>query len=170
MLVELSVPWLIGVNILAWLFLHLGLAWLGTRLPTRFFRPDGWLCRCRSWEGEGSFYERTFLVKSWKDQLPDGAALFAGGFRKANLGAVTPAYLDLFVCETCRGEAVHWAVLLSGFLFFLWNPWWVGLVMIVYAVAANMPCILVQRYNRYRLTRLGAARRRRIRPGTDSVQ
>ena len=38
--------------------------------------------------------------------------------------------------------------------FFLWNPWWGDLIIVAYAVAANLPCIFAQRYNRSRLTRL----------------
>jgi glycosyl-4,4'-diaponeurosporenoate acyltransferase len=50
-------------------------------------------------------------------------------------------------------------------LFLLWNPWWLGLVMIAYAVVANGPCILIQRYNRGRLVRVLARAGRLDRPG-----
>jgi glycosyl-4,4'-diaponeurosporenoate acyltransferase len=63
-------------------------------------------------------------------------------------------YLERFGRETCRGEAVHWVVLLCASLFFLWNPWWAGLAMVVYALIVNVPCILAQRYNRIRLARV----------------
>ena len=43
-------------------------------------------------------------------------------------------------------------------VFFLWNPWWADLVMVAYALAANLPCILAQRYNRLRFQRLLARR------------
>jgi glycosyl-4,4'-diaponeurosporenoate acyltransferase len=36
----------------------------------------------------------------------------------------------------------------------VWNWWWVELLMVVYALAANVPCLVVQRYSRSRLTRL----------------
>ncbi|MCF7734052.1 MAG: hypothetical protein K9N23_20380 [Akkermansiaceae bacterium] len=35
-----------------------------------------------------------------------------------------------------------------------WNSWWADAVMAAYAIAANLPCILAQRYNRLRLRRL----------------
>lgn len=158
MLVQLTVPQLVVVNILAWLGIHLGVAWAGTRLPIRLFSPRHWIYRPRRWERGGRVYERCLGVKRWKDRLPDGAALFAGGFRKAGLEVASTEYLQRFERETCRGEMVHWAVLASSGLFFLWNPWWAGLIMIAYAVAANLPCILVQRYNRVRLARAIAAR------------
>lgn len=159
--IELPVAWLIAVNVLAWLVIHLGVAWLGTTIPARLFDPGRRPYRPRVWEADGSVYERWLRIKAWKDRLPDGAALFAGGFRKANLRATSNEYLVRFARETCRGEAVHWAVLFASSLFFLWNPWWAGWVMVAYAVLANAPCILVQRYNRIRLTRLLAGRKTR---------
>lgn len=39
-------------------------------------------------------------------------------------------------------------------VFFLWNRWWADLIMASYAVLANLPCILVQRYNRLRFQRV----------------
>jgi len=44
-------------------------------------------------------------------------------------------------------------------IFFLWNPWWADLIIVIYAVAANVPCILAQRYNRLRFHRLLARKR-----------
>jgi glycosyl-4,4'-diaponeurosporenoate acyltransferase len=154
----MTVPQLVVVNVLAWLLIHLGVAWAGTRLPIRLFSPRQWLYRARGWERGGRVYERHLGVKRWKDWLPDGAALFAGGFRKAGLEAASLEHLQRFERETCRGEAVHWAVLATSGFFFLWNPWGAGLLMIVYAVAANLPCILIQRYNRLRLARAIATR------------
>jgi glycosyl-4,4'-diaponeurosporenoate acyltransferase len=154
----MSVPQLVVVNVLAWLVIHLGVAWAGTRLPIRLFSSRQWLYRARGWERCGRVYERHLGVKRWKDRLPDGAALFSGGFRKAGMEGAALEHLQRFERETCRGEAVHWAVLASSGFFFLWNPWWAGLLMIVYAVAANLPCILIQRYNRVRLARAINAR------------
>jgi glycosyl-4,4'-diaponeurosporenoate acyltransferase len=39
-------------------------------------------------------------------------------------------------------------------IFFLWNVWWGGVIMVVYLLFANIPCILLQRYNRARLMRV----------------
>jgi glycosyl-4,4'-diaponeurosporenoate acyltransferase len=145
---------LTAVNILAWLVIHLSLPWIFTRMPAAWFRPGGWLFRPRRWEGEGGIYRRLFLVQRWKNLLPDGAALFKGGFRKKSLRRRDPGYLERFRLETCRGEAVHWAVLAASGLFFIWNPPWAGWVMVAYGTAANLPCIIVQRYNRLRLERI----------------
>ena len=62
--------------------------------------------------------------------------------------------MNLFLQETCRAELTHWVILLFGPFFFLWNPLWVGFLMIAYAIIENLPLVMAQRYNRIRLLRL----------------
>jgi glycosyl-4,4'-diaponeurosporenoate acyltransferase len=131
--------------------IHLGAAWAGLRLPAEVFDPDGAWFRTRGWEAEGRFYDRVFRVKAWKNALPDGAALFRGGFRKKTIASRRAAYLSRYVRETCRGEAVHAAVIFCAPVFLIWNPPGVWVWLAVYALAANLPCLVVQRYNRIRL-------------------
>lgn len=153
----LTVVQLVAVNVFAWLFIHLAVPYVVTLLPASRFDPGRALYRAGSWERGGAIYERLFAVRRWKDLLPDGAALFRTGFRKKRLLSSDPAHLERFIRETCRGEAAHWIVFACAGLFFLWNPWRIGLIMIAYAALANLPCILVQRYNRIRLIRLRSA-------------
>ncbi len=148
--IELPIAWMVALNILVWPVIQIGLAWGFTRLPLGLFhaRPV-W-----GWEMSGRFYEEVMHVKRWKDLLPDGANWFSGGFAKANLASRDTEYLKRFNRETWRGELCHWIAIGFTPLFFLWNPWWADLVMIGYALTANVPCILVQRYNRARINRL----------------
>ena len=81
---------------------------------------------------------------------PNGAALFKKGFRKKRMTSLNKEYLDRFILEVCRAELAHWVVILSSPVFFICNYWWAGFIMIAYAFAANLPCILAQRYNRIR--------------------
>jgi len=99
-------------------------------------------------------YERFFRLKSWKKKLPDGAAVFKNGFQKKKLKETSQEYLQDFISETCRAELTHWIVFLFGFIFFIWNIWWVGIVMIMYAIIVNIPCVITQRYNRIKLRRI----------------
>ena len=87
-------------------------------------------------------------------RLPDAATWFSGGFAKARLEQPDPAYLERFIIETWRGELCHWSALAFMPVFFLWNPWWGDLIIVAYALGANLPCILAQRYNRIRLMKL----------------
>lgn len=154
MLISLPIPVIIILDFFGWLMIHLSVAYIMTRLPEHLFPPESWLFKTRRWESGGRVYQHVFRVKHWKRLLPDGAALFRSGFRKKQLGASDREYYQLFVRETCRGELTHWIVMLSAPVFFVWNWWWACIIMVVYAVAANAPCIITQRYNRIRIKKV----------------
>lgn len=141
------------LDVIAWLAIQFGAAKGVTAMDARRFDPAGWLFRARGWERAGEFYER-LGVKSWKGRLPDAGPWFAGGFSKAGLASRSPDYLRRFLAETCRGELAHWLAMLPAPFFFLWNRPWVGGLMVAYALAGNLPCVIAQRYNRRRLERL----------------
>jgi len=145
--IELPIPWVVALNALGLPALQLGCAWAFTRMPATWFArsPGG---------GDARRYERALAIKCWKDRLPDGASWFKGGFAKAKLQRRDRRHLARFLQETWRGELCHWTALALIPVFFLWNPWWGDLVIALYALAANLPCILVQRYNRARLQRV----------------
>lgn len=155
MRLELPIAVVIALNALMWPVIQLGLAWGFTRMPARWFDPPrGWRC-----PGETpARYERWFRVHLWKDSLPDGASWFAGGVPKSRIGGTSAGALRRFAIETWRGELCHWAAMAFTPLCFLWNPPWACAVMATYAVLANLPCVMVQRYNRIRIQSLLARR------------
>ena len=150
--------WVVVLNIIGWPLIHVVVSKLAFRRELSSFDPQAWLFREKSFEMGGRLYERVFRIKSWKRLLPDGAALLGQGFRKKNLRSRNRDYLEEFYRETCRGEWAHWVTLAAAPIFFLWNPLWADLVMLSYAFVANLPCILVQRYNRLTLGRLLSTR------------
>jgi GNAT superfamily N-acetyltransferase len=137
---------LTAFNVAAWLVLQLGIAAASTRISHNYFARDNWYYRVRGWET--GFYRRSLRIRRWKRLLPDGAPWVGGQFSKRNLERRDPAYLRQLAIETRRGEVAHWLMLACFPVFFLWNPPWAWVVMAAYAVAANLPCIIVQRYNR----------------------
>lgn len=154
MLIELSIAWIIVLNVTGWLAIQMSFAWAFTQMPVAWFNPG----YAFAWEGGGRFYERVFRIKSWKDRLPDAARWFGGGFAKGTLAGTNPDYLRRFIRETWRGELCHWAAIACAPVFFLWNPWWGVLVNAAVALVVNFPCILALRYNRARFRRLLARR------------
>jgi glycosyl-4,4'-diaponeurosporenoate acyltransferase len=154
MLIHLPTLITVAIDIAAWFIIHMGVSYFMTKIPRSKFNKDSFFCKQRFYEHDGSLYFRFLRINLWKKLLPDGAALFKEGFEKKKLKEFSKTYFSDFLQETCRAEITHWIVLLFGFLFFIWNLWWVGIVMVVYAVAANVPCILTQRYNRIRLLRV----------------
>lgn len=154
MIVHLTGPWAVALDFLVWLAVHVGVSYAISRPSADRFDPENWLYRERHWERGGGLYEGWFKVRRWKRVLPDGAAVFGSGFRKKRLGNLDAAYMTRFVQEACRAELTHWVILAFAAVFFVWNVWWVGLIMILYAVVVNLPCIVAQRFNRIRLRRL----------------
>lgn len=124
------------------------------RLPDERLARDGRLTRIRPWERDGRIWER-IGIRRWKDRLPEAGRAF-GGRSKRHLPGRGPDDLDRFAAETRRAELVHWAIPLVLPLFVLWNPPVLLAAMAAYAVLANVPCIVVQRFNRARILRVRA--------------
>ena len=148
--IHLPLFWTIIVDCIAWAIIQPGVAYLSMRFPPSLLDHQRWLYRTRSWERGGDLYRDLFAVRKWKWRLPSGGTLFQG-FSMVRIHSREQDYLRAWMAETCRAELCHWLAILPGFFFFLWNPFWVGVAMIAYAVAFNAVPIITQRYNRPRL-------------------
>ena len=154
MILHLPSLWMIAINIIVWLCIHVGVSVSISVKEQSAFNPEAWLYRERDWEKSGRIYEVILKIKGWKRYLPDGAAVSRSGFRKKHLQNYDAAYIQKFIAETCRAELTHWIILAFSIIFFIWNIWWVGIIMIIYASTVNIPCVITQRYNRVRLKKL----------------
>lgn len=143
---------LLIADILGWPAIHLAVGALAVRLPGNLFAQETWLSTPRTWERDGRVYRKVLAIRKWKPLLPDGAS-WIGGVAKKGLFGRSRAQVKRFIQETRRAEVAHWCMLGCLPLFLVSNPLWARLVMIVYAVAANVPCIVAQRYNRAVLLR-----------------
>lgn len=139
-------------NLLGWPFIHVGIGFVVLRLPSSLFARDTWITVQRAWERDGRFYSEWFAIRRWKRLLPD-CTPWLGGSAKTMGNSRDPFCFAQFVLETRRAEVAHWAMLCCVPVFFLWNPPWACGVMMAYALAANLPCILAQRYNRIAVSR-----------------
>ena len=153
-IIFLPTVWTIIIDCVAWGIIQPFIAWLGIQFPPQWIQPDLWLYKERSWEKGGMLYQKLFRVRSWKAKLPDGGSLFRDDFKMSELGVLNEQTLQRWILETCRSVLVHWFAMFPAGLFFLWNKWQVGIVMIIYAFTVNIIPIIVQRYNRPRLKRL----------------
>lgn len=151
MLVELSGIWLVVLNGIAWVAMHLGVAYLCCRIPTRQLDHRRWLFRTRRWERGGRFYQALLRIRKWKSLLPSGGPALGADFSLAHVESRDRTYLQRWAVESCRAEITHWLAMATVVLFLLWNPPVGVAANVVYAVAANAPCILAQRYNRPRV-------------------
>ena len=143
----------IAANVLGWPVIQLSLSSIFLRLPDTWFADNTWLTRERWFERNEQLYRRFLRMQRWKGLLPDGAS-WLGGRPKRNVASRTVRELITFAMETRRAEVAHWCMLLCTPVFFLWNPVWACVVMTAYGLAANVPCILVQRANRIKVVRI----------------
>ena len=92
-------------------------------------------------------------IRIWKRWIPDAGGALPGGVPKASLVRRDPAALRRLVVETRRAEAVHWLLWPAGLLTALWLPPEGVAVNLVFGTLFNLPCVLLQRFNRRRLQR-----------------
>jgi glycosyl-4,4'-diaponeurosporenoate acyltransferase len=147
------IAFLWAANVLGWPILHIAIGSIALRVPSQIFARDTWLTAPRPWEQDGDVYRYWLAIRKWKHLLPDGAP-WLGGFTKKKLLCGDPTCIAQFLIETRRAEIAHWFMFACLPIFFIWNPPWARWVMTAYALAANIPCILVQRYNRFTLNRI----------------
>lgn len=152
MIVSLPVHWIIIIDILAWTFFHLAISVICLRLPLTWFLEDRFWFRTFSFEQSGKLWQRLFRVKTWKGLILDGTIFLKKGYSKKGLHGTKAGDLMVFAAETKRAELTHLLSILPAPLFFIWNPAWAGWVMILYAIVFNLPIIVVQRYNRGRIS------------------
>lgn len=134
-----------------WPIIMVGSSYLFYKIPRSFFDPNFFIFKTRALEKNGELYENIFLIKAWKHLLPDGSALFKDGFKKKKLQTFSLKYLEQFVYESCRAEASHIPPIFFSFIFALYNKPSIVLIMFLFGLITNLPCILAQRYNRIRI-------------------
>lgn len=161
MLIPLTDGWAILVGSLMWAVLSVAVGYTMHRAPVARFDHDNAITRLRPFEANGRCYERVTRIRRWKRLLPEGGDFYEGGFNKRHLRGRDGEHLQRFVTETRRAEMTHWVVMSCGPVFWVWSTFWLGWMMVVFGVVANIPCIIAQRYNRARLLRVLARRQRR---------
>ncbi len=152
-LVHLSTFSLIAVNAGGWALIHLGVGFLASRIADDSFDPRDKLFRTRVWERNGEIYQSVFRVRLWKKFLPSGGKIF-GLFSLNRFRSSAGNYTRKWIVESCRAELTHWSAMLPALSFLLWNPFEAWLINLIYAICANIPCIISQRYNRPRIQAL----------------
>lgn len=109
--------------------------------------------RLTRWEVAGSPFRRWAKVDVWKDRLPDAGTWF-GGLSKKRLPESDVGGWRRFAAESLRAERTHWAMFAVLPVFVLWNPLWLLVANVLFAVVANVPCMIIARHNRARVMRL----------------
>jgi glycosyl-4,4'-diaponeurosporenoate acyltransferase len=143
----------LAANVLGWPAIHIVVARCALSIPLQRFESKDFAKTGKDGEGEIRFYRKWLAIQRWKSWLPDGAPWLGGFAKKAFVGRGR-GYVTRFIAETRRAEIAHWCMFCCLPVFFLWNPLWAKWVMAIYAAGVNLPCIVVQRYNRVVLRRI----------------
>ena len=131
-----------GIGILSFL--------IGRVVPASWFQEDRFPYRCYTWEQGGRFY-RHFGIHKWQSKVPDMSKIFPGIMQEKKVTEHFQEELPRMITETCIAEWIH-ALLCVAVLPCLWIwPGWGGIVFTLIYIFANIPFILIQRYNRPRL-------------------
>ncbi|WP_281658174.1 hypothetical protein [Halobacillus sp. Cin3] len=140
-------------NAVMWLFIHIAVSGITAMAPASFIRFLQPLLRTKSWEGRGRIY-RSFGIHKWKTMLPEARKWVNKGRGKTAASIRNVYAYDELGEQLTRSELSHWMQIFPAPLFFLFNPPWAGWVMIMYALLFNLPFIMIQRYNRARVSHL----------------
>jgi glycosyl-4,4'-diaponeurosporenoate acyltransferase len=161
-LIELGAVELVLANIVGWVTVSFVAGYVQARRTASAFAP-GLLGRIRAWERHGRWYHDVLRVHRWKDRLPEAGTWF-GGLSKKHLPSPDQGGLARFAQECLRAERTHGWTMAGWFLFWIWNPV-VGIVAnALFALAANLPCLVAARSNRARVEY--ALSRRALRAGS----
>ena len=138
-----------------WLLASLLVGLLANQLPLRWLaaaerRPSRGLPRPPSGRAVASAAPG---LRIWKRWIPDAGGALPGGVPKASLVRRDPVALRRLLLETRRAELVHGVLWAAGLLTALWLPPAGVAGNLVFATLFNLPCVLVQRFNRGRLRR-----------------
>lgn len=138
-----------------WPVIQVGSALLALYIPDKYYHYDKLPYKIIKLEKNGSIYQSLFKVKKWKHLLPDGAKAWKKkGYEKKHIKNFESSTINKFLIESCRAELTHILPILLVWIFFLFTPFYIGLIMVIYSIITNLPCLIVQRYNRPRLISL----------------
>lgn len=110
--------------------------------------------RPRSWEQDGVVYQKWCKVKTWKPLVPDAGVTSPYKFRKKHLKSLGLDYIHQFILESVRAELTHELTILLAIPLLTVCPWQFARWLAAYTVLMNLPCTIIQRYNRPRFERI----------------
>ena len=141
------------INFILGVIWHYAVLFVCISIDDSAFEPTKRMYRVRKWENDGKFYADVLKINKWKDFLPQHVG--KDGFSKEHIDDVSIEYLNKFILETCRGEWNHRMNCVFAIVLFTING--VTNVSVILAAAdifGNIPFLMIQRYNRFRLQRL----------------
>lgn len=126
---------------------------LGRLMPTSWFREDRFPYRGYRWEHDGKTYQ-ALGIRKWQNRVPDMSKIFPNIMQEKKMTNHYQHDLPIMIKETCIAEFIHVLLCIAGLAYiWLWPGMWGKIITVVY-ILANIPYILIQRYNRPRFLKL----------------
>lgn len=144
---------LVSFHSIFWSVAQLTIAQAGTRIPQSFFIKHAHWFNTFAWEKRGKIWQQWFKVHRWKSLIPEGHRLNQNIYDKSQLHQLNQLQIERLIIEMRRAEFIHWISMIPV-LFFIKSSNFLKIINIFYAVLANLPIIIAQRYNRPRLQRV----------------
>lgn len=123
-------------------------------LPRRWFKCDSLFFRPWRWERQGKAYNRV-AIRRWKDRVPDMSRILPGAVVKRMTGNTSAEGIERLARETCVSEFTHNLLIVFGLkCLAIWEGAGGVIITLIWVLLGNLPCIMIQRYNRPRLCKL----------------
>lgn len=140
------------INLLIGAVWHYASFFLCISISKTAFDPNRKMYMPHKWENNGKFYNDVLKINRWKDFLPQHIG--KDGFSKDHIDDISLEYIDEFIMETCRGEWNHSINCMFTVVLFLINDFFIAILFMIFLFIGNVPFIIIQRYNRFRLQKL----------------
>ena len=127
------------------------------RLNEKTFDYRRNIYKSKKFENNGKFYVKYLKIKKWKDKLPQYVS--KNGFSKKNINLKQVGdkkYFEKFLIETCRAEWNHLVCCMYAIISMLINKFPFSMIFSIIPVMANLPFLVIQRYNRIRFLNLNS--------------
>lgn len=127
------------------------------RLNEKTFDYRKNIYKSKKFENNGKFYVKYLKIKKWKDKLPQYVS--KNGFSKRNINLKQVGdkkYFEKFLIETCRAEWNHLVCCMYAVISVLINKFPFSMIFSIIPVMANLPFLVIQRYNRIRFLNLNS--------------
>ncbi len=126
---------------------------LGRLMPISWFHEDCFPYRGYLWEREGKVYQ-ALGIRKWQNKVPDMSKIFPQIMQEKKMTHHYQEDLPLMIKETCIAEFIHVLLCIAGLAYIgIWPGIWGKIISVLY-ILANIPYILIQRYNRPRFLKL----------------
>lgn len=127
---------------------------LGRVLSGCKFYPGHFPYRLYHFEKDGTIYEK-IKIRKWQNKVIDMSRIFPSLMPTKKLDKDICKKLPILIKETCISEMIHYMLCISGlYCLVIWEGIGGVIVTLIYEILGNLPYIIIQRYNRPRLTKL----------------